>query len=83
MAVKVLFSPILAFALFMAGMWLGTVNISFGLMSIVGGLLFGFSLSRNDVRTMNKKAKLLLCGAFIFFLSLFSITFLIITKVLF
>ncbi|HLR71002.1 MAG TPA: hypothetical protein VK085_06185 [Pseudogracilibacillus sp.] len=82
MAVKVLFNPILAFAFFMSGVWLATVNISFGLMSIVGGLLFGFSSLRNDVETMNKKSKLLFYGTFIAFLSLFSITFIIMINLL-
>src|SRR5690625_825921 len=58
-AVKVLFNTILASVFFMAGIWLFTINISFGLMSIVGGLLFGFSSLRTDVETMNKKTKLI------------------------
>jgi amino acid permease len=82
LAVKVLFNPILAFALFMAGMWLAAVDISFGLMSILGGLLFGFSSLRNDVKTMKKKTKLLFYGTFISFLSLFSITFMIMINLL-
>lgn len=82
MAVKVLFNPILASVFFMAGIWLSTINILFGLMSIVGGLLFGFSSLRTDVETMNKKTKLLFFATFISFLSLFSVTFLILTKTL-
>src|SRR5690625_6958336 len=81
-AVKVLFNTILASVFFMAGIWLFTINISFGLMSIVGGLLFGFSSLRTDVATMNKKTKLIFFGTFISCLSLFSITFLILIKTL-
>lgn len=81
MVVKALFNPVLAFAFFMAGIWLATINISFGLMSILGGL-FGLSSLRNDVGTIDKKVKLLFYGTFISFLLLFSATFLIITKIL-
>lgn len=59
MIIKVLFNPILAFAFFVTGIWLATINISFGLMSILGGFLFGFSSMRIDVGTMNKKARVL------------------------
>ncbi|MHA6260044.1 hypothetical protein ACXYMX_09015 [Sporosarcina sp. CAU 1771] len=80
MIVKILFNPILAFALFVSGIGLATVNISFGLLSILGGLLFGLSSQRNEVGTMNKKTKGLFYGTFIFLLSLFSISFLIIAR---
>lgn len=80
MAVKILFNPILAFTFFMIGMWLGsTIHISFGFITILGGLLFGFSPIRHDVEEMEKKTKLLFFGAFIFLLILMSAGFYMIT----
>ncbi len=73
MAVQKILHPFIGFAVFMIGMTLGiTVHFYFAILSIVGGLMLGFSSLRNDLPCMSKKAKWLFYGTFIFFTLLFS-----------
>lgn len=61
----------------MVGLWLGSmINMYFGLITILGGLLLGFSALRNDLEEMHTKTKVLFWGAFTFLLILFSAAFL-------
>lgn len=81
MAIQRVLHPTLGFTLLMIGMMMGvTVHDSFGLLTILGGLMLGFSSIRNDLPCMNKKAKLLFYVTFIFFILLFSSAFLIVIK---
>lgn len=73
---NIIFNPIFALMLFMIGIWMGsTVDPLFGLITILGGLLLGFSnLSKNDI-ILNKKSKNLLYASLVFLLSLMSLAY--------
>ncbi|WP_142339114.1 hypothetical protein [Priestia megaterium] len=78
--VNVIFNPFFALIILVIGVWMGsTVNQLFGLVAILGGLLLGFSnLFKNGI-TINKKSKVLLFASFVFLLSLFSLTYLVVS----
>lgn len=80
MVVKIIFNPIFVLFLFTMGIWLASmIDPVFGLITIVGGSLLGFSpLSKSDT-VMDKKVKVLFFGAFFLLLSLMSVTYLTIT----
>lgn len=73
---NIISNPIFALMLFMIGIWMGsTVDPLFGLITILGGLLLGFSnLTKNDT-ILNKKSKILLYASFVFLLSLMSLAY--------
>lgn len=77
MVVNIIFNPIFALFLFTTGIWMASmIDPVFGLITILGGSLLGFSpLSKNDT-AMGRKTKVLLFGAFFFLLSLMSLTYL-------
>ncbi len=80
MAVNIIFSPIFALMLFMIGIWMGSmIDPLFGLITILGGLLLGFSTPFKNGEKMNKKSKVLLYASFIFLLSLMSLAYLAIS----
>ena len=80
MAVNIIFNPIFALMLFMTGIWMGSmIDPSFGLITILGGLLLGSSNFFKNGVVMNKKSKILFYATFIFLLSLMSLTYLAIT----
>jgi hypothetical protein len=78
--VNVIFNPFFALIILVIGVWMGsTINQLFGLVAILGGLLLGFSnLFKNGI-TINKKSKVLLFASFVFLLSLFSLTYLVVS----
>jgi len=78
--VNIIFNSFFALIILVIGIWMGsTVNQLFGLVAILGGLLLGFSnLFKNDI-TINKKSKVLLFASFVFLLSLFSLTYLVVS----
>ncbi|WP_175638431.1 hypothetical protein [Metabacillus schmidteae] len=77
MAVNIIFNPIFYLMLFMIGIWMGgMIDPLFGLISILGGLLLGFSNSLKNGVVMNKKSKVLLYASFVFLLSLMSLAYL-------
>ena len=80
MTVNIIFNPFFALIILVIGIWMGsTVNQLFGLVAILGGLLLGFSnLFKNGI-TINKKSKVLLFTSFVFLLSLFSLTYLVVS----
>ena len=80
MAVNIIFNPIFALMLFMTGIWMGSMmDPLFGLITILGGSLLGFSnIFKNGVVT-NKKSKVLLYASFIFLLSIMSLAYLAIS----
>ena len=76
MVVKIIFNPIFALFLFMTGIWMGSmINPLFGLITILGGLLLGFSHSFKNGAVMNKKSKILLFASFVFLLILMSLAY--------
>lgn len=80
MARNIIFNPIFALMLFMTGIWMGSmIDPLFGLMTILGGLLLGFSNFFKNGVVMNKKLKILFYAFFIFLLSLMSLIYLAIT----
>ncbi|KAB7709078.1 hypothetical protein F9802_02855 [Bacillus aerolatus] len=80
MAVNIMFNPIFALMLFMIGIWMrSTIDPLFGLITILGGLLLGFSNSFKNGVVMNKKSKFLLYATFVFLLSLMSLAYLTIS----
>jgi len=83
-SVNVVFNPFFALIILVIGVWMGsTVNQLFGLVAILGGLLLGFSnLFKNGI-TINKKSKVLLFASFVFLLSLFSLTYLVVSAFIF
>jgi hypothetical protein len=61
----------------MIEIWMGSmIDPLFGLITIFGGLLLGFSSSFKNYEVMNKKSKALLYASFIYLLSLMSLTYL-------
>jgi hypothetical protein len=75
-AVNIIFNPIFALMLFMTGIWMGSmIDPLFGLITIFGGLLLGFSNFFNNGVVMNKKSKILLYASFIFLLSIMSLAY--------
>jgi hypothetical protein len=79
-AVNIIFNPIFALMLFMTGIWMGSmIDPLFGLITILGGLLLGFSNFFKNGVVMNKKSKVLLYAYFIFLLSLMSLAYLAIS----
>ncbi|MBX9983731.1 hypothetical protein [Priestia aryabhattai] len=84
MAVNMIFNPFFALIVLVVGMWTAsTVHQFFGLVSILGGLLLGFStLFKNDT-TINKKSKVLLFASFVFLLNLFSLAYLVVSAFIF
>jgi hypothetical protein len=79
-AVNIIFNPIFALMLFMTGIWMGSmIDPLFGLITILGGLLLGFSNFFKNGVVMNKKSKVLLYASFIFLLSLMSLAYLAIS----
>ncbi|PEW09260.1 hypothetical protein CN435_27675 [Priestia megaterium] len=84
MVVNVIFNPFFALMILITGIWMGsTVNELFGLIAILGGLLLGFSNVFINGITINKKAKFLLFASFVFLLSLFSLTYLMVSGFIF
>jgi hypothetical protein len=80
MVVNIIFNPILALLLFMIGIWMGSmIDPLFGLITILGGLLLGFSHSIKNGTVMNKKSKVLFFASFVFLLSLMSLAYLTIS----
>ena len=80
MAVKIIFNPIFALLLFMVGIWMGSmIHPLFRLITILGGLLLGFSNSFENGVAMNKKSKVLLYAYFVFLLSLMSLAYIAIS----
>ncbi len=78
--VNIIFNPIFALMLFMIGIWMGsTIDPLFGLITILGGLLLGFSNFFKNGVVMNTKSKILLYTSFVFLLSLMSLAYLAIT----
>jgi hypothetical protein len=76
-AVNIIFNPIFALMLFMTGIWMGSmIDPLFGLITILGSLLLGFSNFFKSGVVMNKKSKVLLYASFIFLLSLMSLAYL-------
>jgi hypothetical protein len=79
-AVNIILNPFFALILFMIGIWMGSmIDPLFGIITIFGGLLLGFSSSFKNYEVMNKKSKVLLFASFIFLLSLMSLTYLAIS----
>ncbi len=80
MTVNIIFNSFFALIILVIGIWMGSmVNQLFGLVAILGGLLLGFSnLFKNGI-TINKKSKVLLLASFVFLLSLFSLTYLVVS----
>ncbi|WP_040203448.1 hypothetical protein [Neobacillus jeddahensis] len=77
MAVTIIFIRIFALILFMAGIWMGsTIDSLFGVITILGGLLLGFSSTFENSIVMNKKSKVFLYTSFVFLLSLMSLAYL-------
>ena len=73
-------NQVFALMLFMVGIWMGsTIDPLFGLITILGGLLLGFSISFNNGVEMNKKTKVLLFASFVFLLSLMSLAYIAIS----
>ncbi len=80
MAINIIFNPIFALMLFMTGIWMGSmIDPLFGLITIFGGLLLGFSNFFKNGVVMNKKSKVLLYASFIFLLSIMSLAYLAIS----
>ena len=80
MAINIIFNPIFALMLFMIGIWIGSmIDPLFGLISILGGLLLGFSNFFKNGVVINKKSKILFYGSFVFLLSLMSLAYLAIS----
>lgn len=80
MASNIIFNPIFALMLFMIGIWMGSmIDPLFGLITILGGSLLGFSNSFKNGAVMNKKSRFLLISFFIFLLSLMSLAYLAIS----
>lgn len=84
MTVNIIFNSFFALLILVIGIWMGsTVNQLFGLVAILGGLLLGFSnLFKNGI-TINKKSKVLLFASLVFLLSLFSLTYLVVSAFIF
>jgi hypothetical protein len=77
MVVNIIFNPIFALMLFMIGIWMGSmIDPMYGLITILGGLLLGFSNSFKNGIVMNKKVNILLFSSFVFLLSLMSLAYL-------
>lgn len=84
MAVNIIFNPFLALIVLIIGIWMASlVNLLFGLVAILGGLLLGFSTLFKNGITMNKKSKVLLFASFVFLLSLFSLAYLVVSVFIF
>ena len=80
MLANIIFNPIFALMLFMAGIWLGSmIDPLFGLITILGGSLLGFSNSFKNGEVVNKKLRFLLIASFIFLLSLMSLAYLVVS----
>jgi len=80
MVANIIFNPIFALMLFTAGIWMGCmIDSLFGLITILGGSLLGFSHSFRNGEVVNKKLRFLLIVSFIFLLSLMSIAYLAIS----
>lgn len=80
MTVNFMINQVFALMLFMVGIWMGsTIDPLFGLITILGGLLLGFSISFNNGVEMNKKTKVLLFASFVFLLSLMSLAYIAIS----
>lgn len=80
MATNIIFNPIFALMLFMIGIWMGSmIDPLFGLITILGGSLLGFSNSLKNGAVMNKKSRFSLIAFFIFLLSLMSLAYLAIS----
>ena len=80
MVINIIFNPIFALFLFMTGIWMGSmVDPLFGLITILGGLLLGFSYSFKNGAVMNKKSKTFLFASFVFLLILMSLAYLTIS----
>lgn len=78
---KMMFHPISASLLFVSGIWMGSmVHPLFGLVTIFGGMLLGFSGFIEDREKMNKKAKVVFYSFFIFLLSILSSGYIIIAE---
>ena len=76
MIVNIIFNPFFAIFLFMSGIWMGSMfDPLFGLITILGGLLLGFSHSFKNGAVMNKKSKILLFASFVFLLILMSLAY--------
>ncbi|MBO1515487.1 hypothetical protein [Metabacillus bambusae] len=69
-------NQIFALMLFMVGIWLGsTIDPLFGVITVLGGLLLGFSISLNNGVLMDKKSKVLLYASIVFLLILMSLAY--------
>lgn len=80
MAVNMIFNPVIALILFTLGIWMGSmIDPMYGLITILGGLLLGFSNSFKSCEGLNKKSKFFLYVSFVFLLSLMSLTYIAIS----
>ncbi|MBN8251230.1 hypothetical protein LZP85_08845 [Priestia flexa] len=78
-----MFNPAFALVIFGVGIGLASmVDPLFGLLAIFGGALLGFSTLVTGKIELNKKAKLLLFASFVFLLSLFSVSYVIVSEVI-
>lgn len=80
MFVNMIFNRGFALLLFMAGIWMGSMmDPVFGIITILAGLLLGFSDSFKSGKGMDKKVKVLFFATFTFLFLLMSLTYLAIT----
>lgn len=80
MVVNIIFNPIFALLLFIIGIWLASMIAPvFGLITILGGLLLGFSPLFKSETVVDRKLMVLRFASFFFLLSLMSVTYLTIT----
>ncbi|MBN8434507.1 hypothetical protein [Priestia flexa] len=83
MTASSMFNPAFALVIFGIGIGLASmVDPLFGLLAIFGGALLGFSRLVTGKIELNKKAKLLLFASFVFLLSLFSVSYVIVSEVI-
>ncbi|UIR31896.1 hypothetical protein LZP85_09070 [Priestia flexa] len=84
MTVTHMFNPIIALIILVTGIWMASmINPLFGLVAILGGALLGFSSLFRSETTLNNKATVLLFASFVFLLTLFSITYLVVSAFIF
>ncbi|WP_173916832.1 hypothetical protein [Halobacillus sp. Marseille-Q1614] len=84
MILRILFNQTIAIILFISGIVLGAAaHILFGLLTILGGLLLGFSHYVQDLTPQDPKPTLLFYAAFSSLLILFTIAYVIFSSVLF
>lgn len=76
-AIKIIFHPIFALILFMTDIWMGSMmDPMYGIITILGGSLQGFSYFFKNGEAMKGKSKILFYGSFVFMLSLMSLAYL-------